>query len=73
MSQIKVSGLDPYIARLVKTLNAIGIVTCFSCDGNYGRIPIFQKKQLPTFNFKAFTTACGFAILLDRYIIPKLI
>ncbi len=32
--KIEVSGLDPFIARLVKTLNEIGIKTTYSCDGD---------------------------------------
>lgn len=67
---ISVDILDPYIARLVKTFNAIGIETTFSCDGNYGDRDI-PEKTTAYVQLQSIYDSMWFAILLNRYITPN--
>ena len=62
--------LDPHIARLVKTFNAIGIGTVESCDGNYGK-DVYQtlpENPVPHIKLRHIYDSVWFAILFHRSI-----
>lgn len=64
--KIPVEYLDPYIARLVKSLSAIGILTDMSCDG-YRKKPGDISKH-PWIVFTDSINAVYFRVLFDTFI-----
>jgi hypothetical protein len=61
--------LDIYIARLVKTLNAIGITTKYSCDGNVGGP---HRRECSAFiQLYTLYDSVWFAILMDEFVLSE--
>lgn len=68
--KVEVCDLDPYIARLVKTLNAIGITTHYSCDGN--RWGHNRKGSSAFIQFECIYDSIWLAILIDKFVISEI-
>ena len=63
--RIKVDCLDSYIARLAKTLNAIGIATQYSCHGGISR------KEPPFIQLVSIYDSIWLAILMEKFVISQ--
>lgn len=61
--------LDIYIARLVKTLNAIGVTTTFSCDGNVGGPQ--RRERCAFIQLYTLYDSVWFAILMDEFVLSE--
>ena len=63
--RIEVDRLDSYIARLVKTLNAIGNATQYSCHGG------LSKKKPPLIQLVSVYDYIWLAILMEKFVISQ--
>ena len=67
-TKVEVDFLDSYISRLVKTLNAIGITTTYSCDGNYKDNTRNQGDTFAFVQLRCVYDSAWLSLILERFI-----
>jgi hypothetical protein len=63
--KVPVRALDPFVARLVKAVTAIGLGTCSACDGH--------GENRALIHFTGPYHSAWFQIVLDEFVRPRLV